>query len=117
MSAKEYDDEVYITPQVVCYFSLSDAGFLLCEEEGCGTRKAASNATSTTSHHHCVLHIENYHEPAKRLTTTGKANTAGSKNQKKSQLRLLSRALKSFFSNGQFVISWNHTSFLFHDFV
>ena len=106
--AKEYDGEVYITPQVVCCFSLSDAGFLLCEEEGCG-RRAASKATSTTSFHHCVLHIENYHEPAKRRTTTGKANAAGSKNQKR---------LASFFqaapkrSKGQFAVSCNDVPFL-----
>jgi len=78
---KQYDANEFVNSSAVCTFYLDAEGLLMCEEEGCG-RPHASKARATSSHHHCGLHISNYHEPARRMTTTGKVNAAAGKVQK-----------------------------------
>ena len=102
--ARQFDADEFATEQVVCRFYLDSNGLLMCEENSCARPHCAKN-TSTTSYHHCVLHIEKYHTPAKRRTTTGRINAAAGRQQK--ELHASFRA-GSKSTEGQCVLTCNH---------
>ena len=78
---RSYPTEDLVSQSVTCTFSLDEEGRLLCHQHNC-PKAQASSSKFTASANHANDHLDRYHKPERKRSTSGRENKAASRSQK-----------------------------------